>query len=258
MRRAPRSTASRSGVPPARTHAPTVPARPGRFSTHSGRASITHLLGALTRSRLALTGYFQLLAAERSQAEGPHARADPFTWFVESRAVVMVEHRHDQLGNEPCRVFGIRGVERPNGLRLPDLLEQQVCERPSRRGHLVRVDRLEPPVLRRDEAGAFTNALQPAHGGGDIQMEAIDRIGQFARPLLVLLAVVIDDVLDDGEKEMILAGKIPVERLERDARFLDQFLGREARALGGNEALCGLDDRVGLLHSPALGALHKW
>ena len=65
---------------------------------------------------------------------------------------------------------------------------------------------------------------------GDVEVQARRRDPGAPRPLPRSRAQLLgDQVLEDREQELVLAGEEPVEGLQRDAGFLHELLGRELR-----------------------------
>ena len=80
--------------------------------------------------------------------------------FVEAGTVVVMEHGHAQLRDQPGRILGVGRMQATRGHRLPDLLHEKVGERLRGSGDLGGIARLEPEVLRRDEAGTAPGNLR--------------------------------------------------------------------------------------------------
>ena len=83
-------------------------------------------------------------------------------------------------------------------------------------------------------------AVEKLYHRGHVEAQAGDGVGKLMGGFLELRAVLGDHVPEDGEEQFVLAGEEPVERLQRDAGFLDQLLDREAVAALGDEPTGGV------------------
>ena len=99
--------------------------------------------------------------------------------------------------------------------------------------------------------GAVTSALSPSGGRAAMVTQKRSRsIGSFisATWLAQAVAELRDQVLEDRQQQLVLAGEVPVEGLQRDAGFLHELLRREGRPLRREEAAGGEHDGLRLLH----------
>src|ERR1700689_4489404 len=85
--------------------------------------------------------------AQRGEAERPYLVRNLLDWFVEAGAVVVMEHGHRQLGNEPRRVLGIVGVNAAGHHGLTDFLHEKIGEVLRGSRHLCGVERLKSEML---------------------------------------------------------------------------------------------------------------
>lgn len=119
-----------------------------------------------------------------------------------------------------------------------DFTEQQVNERLFRLGELVGKDAMQPPPRRHHEPGrltATTLAVEHVNDGGDVKVQPLDGTIQLAGGLGPARAGVGHRVGDHRQQQLVLAGEVAVERLQRNAGLFDQFLGREGIALDSDE-----------------------
>ena len=113
-----------------------------------------------------------------------------------------------------------------------DLGEQQFDERLFGLGEFVGEDAVQPPVRRDDEprgAAVARFAVEHLDDRGDVEAQPGNGIGQLRGGGRPPGARVGHRVGDDCQQQLILAGEVAVERLQRDAGLFDQLLGGEGR-----------------------------
>ena len=184
---------------------------------------------------------------------------DLFDGLVETGAVVVVEDGHGQLRDQPG---GVLGVVRAGGDPLSTASRISSTSR-SVNGCVAWETSAGYSVWSRkcsdgDETGTVPrDASSPRTVARRCRSADVSTGSVRARGLLPeRRAVLVDDVLDNRQQEVVLAREVAIEGLERDAGFFDEILGREARALGLDEAAGRRHDGLCLLDTPVRRPLH--
>ncbi len=111
-------------------------------------------------------------------------------------------------------------------------------------------------MLRCDEAWTAPGSLQRADCRGDVVAQPVDGIGQFLRLFPEHRTVLVDDILNHGKEEIVLGGKVPVERLQGDSCLFDELLRGEVRTLALHETASRRHDGLRLFDTPVSRPLH--
>ena len=113
-------------------------------------------------------------------------------------------------------------------------------------------------MLRGGETGTVRrfSDVEQLHHPHHVEAQPGDWIREALRGCFELCAVLRDHVPEDGEEQLVLAGKESVERLQRDPCVLHQLLDRETIAALGDEPPGGVDHGLRQFDLPLPRARH--